>query len=95
MAKEAKEFKVAKLKAELEMKEMVNAIPLCGWHSPLGTFTRDGHEWGIAIGGGCQTIVVTTPKDTNGRTRKFVVSVSDVIAAMLPKIDEVTGGKQS
>ena len=73
----------------LNMEERQNVMPLVGWQDPFGTFTIDGEEWSIAIGGGCQSIWITTADE-----KKYVVDIGEIVNCMVKAIQSgKAGGK--
>ncbi len=74
--------------ASLTVIEHVNAMPMVGWHEPRADIKHDGKRWQLAIGGGCQTIWLTSP---NGRD--YSVKITDLLPALMDKINLIEASK--
>lgn len=73
-----------KKKAALEVTEMVNAMPMIGWHNPYAEFNYNGEKWEVAIGGGVRALVITRPDN-----RKFVIDLTELVDLLIDDIKAV------
>lgn len=74
---------------ELKAEEIVNALPLVGWHAPYATFEFKDEEWEVSIAGGVQALILKRPDNTN-----FSIALKPIIENFLEEIDAVSATKR-
>lgn len=71
-----------KKKIEVKVSQMVNAMPMVGWHDPYGKFDHKGKQWEVLIAGGVQAIIVKRPDGTN-----FSIQITDIVGDLIDEIE--------